>query len=375
MRKFLTMATDIIKKQIIMKTGILYRFSTILMIAALCIASCTESPVDDGSDGDGNNNGENVEDGGNDNNGGNEDDGGDGGNTDIPSTQLVVPINLTGEILNPGNIGTRASGNDLYYIQAYTVGNDEEDFMPYAHGLFDNAEGLKIILDKDRQYKFLATMVVDGKNRISIYDGIYGQPFLTGLTNKFVTGEEFDGYNISNGEAEILNEGYWYMPDLDRYYGESDIYTADPDNSPAVDIDMIRTVFGLKVTVENLNEGRLIISVDGSPEMEITPPATQTSGIFSFNPLYYIYGMRNEVYSESLSVLIKQLTPEGFEIPVSNEIYEFYRNRMTTLKVTLTGEAHSSGVTVTTEDTPMQPDGQGEIEFVGGGTVIPLPGN
>ena len=48
---------------------------------------------------------------------------------------------------------------------------------------------------------------------------------------------------------------------------------------------------------------------------------------------------------------------------------------MTTLKVTLTGEAHSSGVTVTTEDTPMQPDGQGEIEFVGGGTVIPLPGN
>lgn len=353
-----------------MKTGILYRFSTIFMIVAMCIASCTESPVDDGNgDGNGNNNDENVDDGGNDN------DDGDGGNTDIPSTQLVVPINLTGEILNPGDIDSRTPGNDLYYIQAYTVGSGEEEIIPYAHGLFDSGEGLKITLDKDKQYKFLATMVVDGKNRISLKDGIYSQPFMTSLTNKFVTDNEFDGYCIKNGKAEIHQEGYWYMPDIDRYYGESDIYTANPDNTSAVDIDMIRTVFGLKVIAENLKEGRLIISVEGAPEMEIAFPDTETSGIISFNPLYEIYEMRNDEYSEHHTVMIKQLTPEGLEIPVINETFEFFRNRMTTLKVTISGEAQSSGVTVTTEDTPMKPDGQGDIEFTGGGDIVPLPGN
>lgn len=355
-----------------MKTGKYFKLYAILMMIAMCIASCGKTPVgDDGGDGNGNNNGGNVE------NGGDGGEGGNGGNSDIPSTELVVSLNLTGEILNSGAFETKASGNDLYYIQAYTVGDDEYDLIPYAHGLFDTAEGLKITLEKEKQYKFLATMVVDAKNRIKVQDGTYGLPFQAKLSNKFTTGEEFDGYGIRNGNADITQEGYYYMPDLDRYYGESSIYTANPDNAATVDIKMIRTAFGLKVIVENLTEGYLRINMEGAPPMKITYPDTEASGIFSFSTIDEIFdidaGFTNQYYNH-ITVRITQVTSEGLETLVSNVAYDFYRNRMTTLKV-IAGQAQSSGVIVTTEDTEMKPDNQDEIEFVGGGDIIPLPGN
>lgn len=355
-----------------MKIRKYFKISAILLTIALCVSSCAKTPVgDEGGDSDGNNNSENVDNG-------DDEDKDDDDDIVTPSTELVVPLNLTGEILNPGAPMTKASGSDLYYVQAYTVGDNGYDLTPYAHGLFDNVEGLEITLEKEKQYKFFATMVVDAKNRITLWDEIYGLPFNVSLSNKFRMGELFDSYGICYGYANIIPDKFYYMPDLDRYYGESDIYTASPDNTAAVDINMIRTVFGLKVEAGNLTEGQLLVKMNDSPTMTITYPETETSGIFSFGPLAEVYRVDagyTSQYSELITVSMVEVTSEGLEISVGGGNYQFYRNMITTLKVTITGESEKCGITVTVENAEMQPDGQEDIEFVGGGTVVPLPGN
>lgn len=348
-----------------MKNSILFKLSTVLMIMALCIASCGKAPVgDDSGNGNGGNNG------GNESN--NED-----GNNDTPNTELVVPVNLTGEILNPETPVSNTTENNLYYIQAYTI-DEEGGFIPYAHELFNKTEDIKITLDEEKQYKFFATMVMDGKQQIKVHDGIYGMPFMSGLTNDFITDNHFDRYGICYGYADQgLAENY-SMPSLDRYYGESEIYTINSDNPSPITINMIRTVFGLKVIVENLNQGQLLINMSESPTMKISSPESEISGIFSFDNLNEVFDIdargktefTNE-YTQRITVKIKQIDNEGLEIPVSDEVYDFYRNKIRTLKVII-DQGHSNGITVTTETTPMQSDEQGEIEFVGGGGIIRL---
>ena len=112
---------------------------------------------------------------------------------DSDSKEVIVPLSFSGEVLDMGTTPLSraagndllAAGNDLLYIQVCRLMEDGYA-QPYAHGLFDNSDNLTIALKEEESYIFYATIVKDGKNRISKYDNRYSTPFNTDLTNKFV---------------------------------------------------------------------------------------------------------------------------------------------------------------------------------------------
>lgn len=323
-----------------MKLERIFRLSAVLMIVALGIVSCTK--VTDEVP----------------------------GKTD--AKEIIVPLVCGGEVTNLGNTPlSRAMGDDLLYIQAYAI-EDDGYAMNYAHGLFDNLEGIKIALKEGHDYLFKATLVKDGKNRIFEEEsGIWGVPFNMDLTNQFVFDGYFDSYDIDRGDAELIDR-YYTLPAIDRFYGYCH-YTADPLNVTPININLLRTVFGVKIVTENFTDGNLIVELNGEPAFDIPAPQTEVSKVFSLNDLDEAYridtnnglGIINE-YLESVIVRVARINPAGDVIPVDEQYINFTRNMMTTLKVRIHSDMYENGVSITTETTDMI-DVPGEVEFVGGG--------
>ncbi len=74
------------------------------------------------------------------------------------------------------------SDSDLYGIRVYSAplsSTDEGDYRAYAYGLFDTKAGITLKLLDGYKYKFVSTMIVDGKSEIyyDSYSKCYYYPF------------------------------------------------------------------------------------------------------------------------------------------------------------------------------------------------------
>lgn len=293
---------------------------------------------------------------------------------DSDSKEVIVPLSFSGEVLDMGTTPlSRAAGNDLLYIQVCKLLEDGYA-QPYAHGLFDDFGDKTIALKAEDKYLFYATIVKDGKNRIYNYENHYSTPFDTDLTNKFVVDGNFSIWELMRGSADLVDMGYFEKPDVDRYFGVSELYTVNPDKIQPVNINLLRTVFGVKVVTEGFTSGDLIIEVSGAPQMMISAPQTEITKIFSLSDLNeannkdmnYVTGEMTNNYTEYAMVRISRIS-NGETIPVDEKGILFTRNMLTTLKVSIESNLYENGVSITTETSEMRPDDQGEIEFVGGG--------
>lgn len=293
---------------------------------------------------------------------------------DSDSKEVIVPLSFSGEVLDMGTTPlSRAAGNDLLYIQVCKLLEDGYA-QPYAHGLFDDFGDKTIALKAEDKYLFYATIVKDGKNRIYNYENHYSTPFDTDLTNKFVVDGNFSIWELMRGSADLVDMGYFEKPDVDRYFGVSELYTVNPKDIQPVNINLLRTVFGVKVVTEGFTSGDLLIEVSGAPQMIISAPQTEITKIFSLSDLNeannqdmnYVTGEMTNNYTEYAMVRILRIS-NGETIPVDEKEILFTRNMLTTLKVRIESNLYENGVSITTETDEMLPDDQDEIEFVGGG--------
>ena len=185
----------------------------------------------------------------------------------------------------------------------------------YAYGLFDNTDDMTVQLLKGYHYSFICTMVKDGKN--VLYCGQYGNntfngyamPFLsvsgsTALGNRFIYKNEDDDYltGLGTGTATLkTTSGYDELsyPQIQRYYGEYSNYT--PNSGDIVVIPLKKTVFGLRLIIEKVPEGKLQASCSDLLSGNSTSDSTYDSGthIFSFNDVRGCWASDN--YSLSLS--------------------------------------------------------------------------
>ena len=93
--------------------------------------------------------------------------------------EIVMTLGFSGEIsVNESPLG-RAAGDDLYAVQVYSKKKaaEDKDYTPFAYGLFDNIENLQLTVTEGYTYKFIATMVVNAKNKIKATENKYGAPF------------------------------------------------------------------------------------------------------------------------------------------------------------------------------------------------------
>lgn len=262
----------------------------------------------------------------------------------------TVKLGWAGEILDVSYepLSTRATTDNLYGIQVYS--NDDSGWMPYAYGLFDDPNNITVTLQNDCKYKFVATMVKDGKNRLHKNDyGEYYSPFggvKIGDDFTYSSTTPMSGIIYGNANIVFADGGYnsYLIPNIERFYGELSDYI--PVENTNVNIDMKRTVFGAKFVVGGklAIEGKLDIQIEGAPKMELalTEGYDEISEIFTFNEVSSAWA--KDDYTEDINVTFIWVRVDGTESPMGTHEITFKRNTMTVVEVNIENEGDNAGI-------------------------------
>ena len=250
---------------------------------------------------------------------------------------------------------TRADeNNDLYGIQVYSTpvpATENAEWTKYAYGLFDNTDNLTIKLVRGYEYKFVASMVKDGKERVQ-GDGNYGAPFTsekiynsyfsTPLSTSFIYGQL--GMNL---ESMIAFGNY---ENAESYYGELAGYTPG-DNESKATIELKRTSFGAKykVTGDYAENGTLEILMKNAPQLNLNlAEGNEISEIYTFRNLRAAW--LDENYTETISVTFRVAYSDGTTDPLGAHDITFKRNTTTVVNIDLTvGGENGVGFVITEE--------------------------
>lgn len=312
-----------------------------------------------------------------------------------PDTETVAPkeytvsLGLKGEIVNitESPLATRAAEkNDLYGIQVYSSPDKEghyEGYTEYAYGLYDDVGKMTIKLLEGYKFKFVATMVVDGKNKVSFWNnGFYvpfynSKTFYTKLTNafKYSSVEYFNSWHLGRGNSySSIMETEVYRPEIDRYYGELEGYL--PSENGTATIDMKRTSFGVRVIADEMTEGKLTVKIDRSIDMNIEYPATEAQELLSFEAVnsawltaFYasIEGETTSDYSENIPISFTWTKDDGVELPLGTQTINFKRNKLTTITIKVADKGVKGDIGITYEENGEMEDG-GTVEINPGGS-------
>lgn len=297
---------------------------------------------------------------------------------DEPNTtpkEFLVSLGFSGEITSIEESPlSRAAINDLYGIQVYSSPTSSDNYKPYAYGLFDSKDGMVIKLLEGYKYKFVSSMVVDGKQKILSYDygDSYRYPFSTSnatkLENKFVydSGKEMDG--LDDGYTNLGPSGYFDHPNTMRYYGEVTDYV--PTANGSVSINMKKVVFGAKFITEGFTEGTLYIKLKDAPTLQLVFPQTEVEDIFTFKN-EYPSGNRwtADTYTETILVSISWQKNDGAIVPLINQEVTFKRNIKTTITVKVNDSSVNQGLNITEEKNELQPGENIVLESSGAGNT------
>ena len=254
---------------------------------------------------------------------------------------------------------TRAEeNNDLYGIQVYSTpvpATENAVWTKYAYGLFDTTDNLTVKLIRGYEYKFVATMVKDGKDKVSYGDGKYGDPFMhnyintanstvTPLSTSFIY--DHLGMNLEN--VPYLN--------VELYYGELEGYIPGDNDSKAI-IELERTSFGVKYIAKGdyAEDGTLEILMGDAPQLNLNlAEGNEVSEIYSFRDQRAAW--LDENYTETISVILRIAYSDGTSAPLGTHDITFKRNTTTVVNVDLTVSGDSGVGFVITDDGEM-PEG------------------
>lgn len=290
-------------------------------------------------------------------------------NNPILKTQKEYKITLgfVGEITeskspllaNTGSTLPRAvTSNDLLGIQVYSRAQGTTGtYNHFAYGLFDNASGIDINLLSGYEYKFVTTIVVDGKTKIRQINSGYSAPFIIHpssesglLTNGFIlSGTKYFDYLDKGLSGLVINptNNWLQLPNTDRYYGETSDYIPTQNNT--IQISTKRTVFGAKFVATGLTDGKLKIELKDAPAiyLETTTPQTTLQDIFTFKNVQAAW--INDTYTETIPLTITWLKADGAAVPLGTKDIAFQRKMLSTINIAVANTSSSSTVAITQE--------------------------
>lgn len=283
---------------------------------------------------------------------------------------------------------TRAQGNnDIYGIQVYScpenavVEGDYVEWAPYAYGIFDDVDNITISLLKGYKYKFVATMVVDGKDKLFMntsvngYDGLadpfYGLLGPTALDNKFYYSVAWCMYGLGNGSTLMSDFRVYNRPNADRYYGEEQDYVPG-SKGEKVKIKMKRASFGAKFIAKGkmANSGQMEVKILGAPDILFDlSDSNQYSDTYTFENVYLAWREGGN-YSETVKVMINWLRSDGSVLPLGSHDIVYKRNATTVVKVEVQNEGEASQLGVELVESGLMPeDAETETTIVDGEVV------
>lgn len=298
-------------------------------------------------------------------------------NTEAPQEEAktyIVSFKMGGEITSISDSPLRAATSDLYGIQVYSKAPNESE-KPYAYGLFDDPATISVKLMSGYTYRFICTMVKDGKNKITNHGSGYFMPFyISGpgavqVNQQFIFSSTLNFQSIiyGNSTLNIDNKNY-SRPNIDRYYGVTSNFS--PSENGVVNINMKRTVFGVKVTTQDFSEGQLAIQLAEAPLATLTHPNTEIQDIYTFHNVADAYF--NGDYTESVNLQINWIKNDGVNIPIATQTVTFTRNKLTTINVKVGDVSVNNGIGINVDNTGMT---DGETVNIDGSTSTDTPVN
>lgn len=303
-------------------------------------------------------------------------------NASDPEGELVlVSLNLAGEVLVEETPLTRAfTTDDLIGVQVYQ-GSDY-----YAYGLFDDVSKMNIFLHTGKTYKFVCSVVKNGKNivykntwssnrnvylplssgtgtrSVNLGVGEYSLPFVrskgtadssTALGNKFVYSNDWHFECLQYGRLATGKTTYSKYPrGVDRYYGEVSGYTAVGNGS--LSIPLKRVSFGLTLSVNGITDGNVTITIANSDQTlanntgiaQDTQFGTTTWSFFDLKSAW-LYA---DNYTENFTVGVVWNRGVGVTQNLGTKTIQFKRNAVNHVHVNLEASTRSAGLAIALED-------------------------
>lgn len=299
---------------------------------------------------------------------------------------VLVNLDLVGEVYEDETPLTRSfTSNDLIGVQVY------QDLEPYAYGLFDDVSKIKLFLHTGKKYRFVCTVVKNGKGIVvkgdnissanyvdfalpndravsyALSEGKYGLPFLVYRPGPL------DSYNYSiptyaNGDGAGLSNSFAYSSDLyfpcltfgtitlgdyktnknfpqaDRFYGWVDNYSATKNGT--LSIPMKRVGFGLTLSVSGITDGSVNVTIKNSAQTFANNTGITTDKQFgtttwSFFDLANVYKYADN-YAENFTVGVVWNRGVGVTQNLGTKTVQFKRNAVNHVKIKLTTTTRSS---------------------------------
>lgn len=296
----------------------------------------------------------------------------------------TVTFDLKGELADFSSSEeplTKAGGVDttnLYVINVYSKPAAGGNYTQYAYGTFDRKEGMTVNLLEGNLYKFEVTMVKDTRNSMLwISDSVYRWYNQAKLLNKFMIGEwYYANYNASQPDICDFSGKSYYRPCIDRYYGELTDYT--PVENGKIAVDLYRTVFGVRVNVNGLTEGKLVFQMSTAPLITISADSVYTpDNIYQLYNLYDVvdFAPQGKEQTESVYLTVRWTNAAGDRtVNIYNGNFTATRLKRTIFNITLKqGVVSPTGVDFTMEQADITDGNTENIEgTINGGSDVEI---
>ena len=240
---------------------------------------------------------------------------------------------------------------------------------------------MTIKLLKGYKYRFIATMVVDGKNRINTTGdpkGYYVPFHKSGddsspsiISNEFCYHSSTYMYGLASGTTELKDlKRKVTHPNTERFYGELENYIPNKNDEKAK-IHMKRTSFGAKFIAKGKAAdaigSKLEIQITDAPKMELTIEQNnkQISDIFTFKDVDSAWS-ENGNYTEIIAVTINWHRTDGTVVPLGTHDITYKRNATTVVQVSVVNDTSSEGVGVEVETTSIEDNSEYDTEIEDG---------
>lgn len=287
-----------------------------------------------------------------------------------------ITLRPSGEITSSEGPITKASTDDLYFVQIYRGSS------PFAFGIFDDVE--KMIFNLQRgsdKYRIVVSLLRNGKTALgsdfdeqnqainSNYKGntysiqkknssnnIYWKTINDIYYNsvgiyRHRNGTETGDYNLNNINIAQI-QTYKYYKCEDWLYSEITNYSPNGDFE-TLNVDLKRVGFKLKYELSGVTDGEVTVTIANSDKtffQETVSSATYESA----TKFYAFYEARNawlyaDNYSENLTVSVSWLRGIGVRQDLGSTTVQVLRNCLNNIKITLGSDDRSAGMSLSVE--------------------------
>ena len=256
--------------------------------------------------------------------------------------EIVVSLGFGGDFEISESPLSRVSANDLFAIHASVQDkNNGNALINYATGLFDDADKIKIKLQKDDTYSFSGFVIKDGKIKLQqpTSNAEYTYPLYAYTLNNEFGYPGAGRFDITYTGFVLADEQCYRIPNLDVYVYEEEVEYSPQTDKGAITIPMRRWTFGTEFIATGLaDDETLTVRLEQSDSDELqyyTPTVTLNNSDNTSDDVYFFPAFLAEEQDRTKKFESVKLYAAFYlnEELIARPEITFKRNKKTTIKI------------------------------------------